>query len=46
VALVLQVLVAIVGSGEMPLSLLCALSGDDAVVVGASGDPIGAAAPN
>jgi hypothetical protein len=26
---------------EMPLSLLYALSGDDAVVVGASGDPRG-----
>jgi hypothetical protein len=30
----------------MPLSLLCALSGDDAVVVGASGNAMGAAAPN
>jgi hypothetical protein len=41
-----SVLVPFAGSGEMPLSLLCALSGDDAVVVGALGDPIGAAAPN
>ncbi|HUQ15427.1 MAG TPA: hypothetical protein VM094_05195 [Gemmatimonadales bacterium] len=45
-AFVLLSTVPIVGWGEMPLSLLYALSGDDAVVVGASGDPIGAVAPN
>jgi hypothetical protein len=43
---VLLGVVPIAGSGEMPLSLLFALSWDDAVVVSASGDPIGPAAPN
>jgi len=46
VAVVVSVVVPAAGSGEMPLNLLFALSGDDAVVVGASGDPIGPAAPN
>jgi hypothetical protein len=31
---------------EVPLSLLFALSDDDAVAVGALGDPIGRVAPN